>query len=569
MGRSYGRGPSRRDVPQVEVEVYESSQDSTDETSAPLGPLTTSATETVTDGGRPAGDRPGPALSAPVRSTSLEPSPLCAAGDDADSPPPDSPGQWEVFQDFMGGGSCGSSDASSTSSQSSPSSSSAGDSSDYDGELEVGAAQPCFRTQEQFFGFLLRGSQAHFTEDGYNILRSFHDKGRPAAQALPSASTVRGKITSRALQVGGLPVEVSTSPAFTYVLPSSHVRRDLSFEDTFAKFHAAEYAADQRDGAQRGSIQEYYDTPLFQNRAAWLLSDNKFSSFVLCGRLVRIGDRLDVELRNGSVVSDLVVSEAFFAGADQGLQPDDGVHAGDLVVRCEQRGCEAGLVVARHWCPSTLDALVWIESEQSVAQPAKKVDVTPTTVDGGVRGGGPATAGGGDRQRRSIFGVDKDGVPTVTVSMAFYIDGFTLADGVYMLYPGFRVEDRVSRHAVRVISIVNKGIDSDEVLKAITGDLVKGTTEGWLVADWEGRPVRALADVACFIGDYVQVSKSCRLRGHNAIAPCTLCGYTKGTGDTGVYGGGGSSVDAELVRTAARTEAVLRAVRALRERGRA
>ena len=87
---------------------------------------------------------------------------------------------------------------------------------------------------------------------------------------------------------------------------------------------------------------------MFQNPATWLLSDNKFSSFVLCGRLVRIGDRLEVELRNGSVVSDLVVSKTFFAGADQGLQPEDGVQAGDLVVRCEQRGCEAGLVVARH-----------------------------------------------------------------------------------------------------------------------------------------------------------------------------------------------------------------------------
>jgi len=93
MGRSYGRGPSRRDVPHVEVEVYESNQDSTDEMSAPLGPLTTSAIETVTDGGRPSGDRRGPALSAPVRSTSSKPSPLCAAGDAADSPPPDSPSQ--------------------------------------------------------------------------------------------------------------------------------------------------------------------------------------------------------------------------------------------------------------------------------------------------------------------------------------------------------------------------------------------------------------------------------------------------------------------------------------------
>ena len=210
---------------------------------------------------------------------------------------------------------------------------------------------------------------------------------------------------------------------------------------------------------------------------------------------------------------------------------------------------------------------MWIERQQTVAQPAKKVDVTHSTVNGSVRGGGPATAGVGDRQRRSIFGVDKDCVPTVTVSMAFHIGDFTLADGVYMLYPGLRAEDRVSRHAVRVISIVNKGIDSDKVLRAITGDLVQGTAEGWLMADWEGRPVRALADVACFIGDFVQVSKSCRLRVHNAMAPRTVCGYTKGTGDTGVYRGGGSSVDAELLRTAARTETVLRAVRALRERG--
>jgi len=107
MGRSYGRGPSRRDVPQVEVEVHESSQDFTDATSAPLGPLTTSANVTVTDCGRTAGDRRGAALSGPVRSTSSEPSPLYAAGDATDSRPPDSPGQWEVCQDIMGGGSCG------------------------------------------------------------------------------------------------------------------------------------------------------------------------------------------------------------------------------------------------------------------------------------------------------------------------------------------------------------------------------------------------------------------------------------------------------------------------------
>ena len=72
------------------------------------------------------------------------------------------------------------------------------------------------------------------------------------------------------------------------------------------------------------------------------------------------------------------------------------MHAQDLFVGCEQRGCEAGLIIARHWCPSTLDALVWIDSAQTVAQPGKKVEVTHATVDGSVRGGGPSTAAGRD-----------------------------------------------------------------------------------------------------------------------------------------------------------------------------
>jgi len=127
------------------------------------------------------------------------------------------------------------------------------------------------------------------------------------------------------------------------------------------------------------------------------------------------------------------------------------------------------------------------------------------------------------------------------------------------------VENRVSRHAARLLAVTPPGVDGDEILRLIEADMAEGATCGWVVADPDGNAVRVLLDVCFFVGDYVQVSKSSHLRGHNGVAPCSLCGYHKPGGAGIQYGGGGSAADAALARTTSRTAAVLEAVRALNE----
>jgi len=128
-----------------------------------------------------------------------------------------------------------------------------------------------------------------------------------------------------------------------------------------------------------------------------------------------------------------------------------------------------------------------------------------------------------------------------------------------MFWGGWMEEDRVSRHAARLLAVTPPGADGDAVLRLLEADI----TTGWVVADPDGNSVRVLLDVCFFIGDYLQVSKSCHLRGHNGVAPCSLCAYHKPGGSGVQYGGSGSSADADLARTSARTAAVLEAVRAL------
>lgn len=121
---------------------------------------------------------------------------------------------------------------------------------------------------------------------------------------------------------------------------------------------------------------------------------------------------------------------------------------------------------------------------------------------------------------------------------------------------------RTSRQAARTVGVTPPDVDSDEVLRFVLPDLVVGMTEGWLVYDPDGKLVRVLADVSFFVGDYVQEAKSCRLMGHAALTPCTLCAY-RAPGVAGSnYGKLGSSEDVGLMRTSARSVAVGRAARA-------
>ena len=78
---------------------------------------------------------------------------------------------------------------------------------------------------------------------------------------------------------------------------------------------------------------------------------------------------------------------------------------------------------------------------------------------------------------------------------------------------------RATRSGGRVLPLTARGVCSDAVLHAIMRDLAVGAHQGWLVKDPDGAQVRVFADVAFYVGDYEQVSKSSHLRGHNARAP--------------------------------------------------
>jgi len=118
---------------------------------------------------------------------------------------------------------------------------------------------------------------------------------------------------------------------------------------------------------------------------------------------------------------------------------------------------------------------------------------------------------------------------TLQVSFIFFSDGFVSrqgrnasSGGVYMSYASCLFRSRTSRHAVRRLSVAPAGVDSDAVLVARTDGLVQGATSTWPVTDPDGRPLRVFADVAFYVGDYMQVSHTSHRRGHGARAPCPL-----------------------------------------------
>lgn len=162
----------------------------------------------------------------------------------------------------------------------------------------------------------------------------------------------------------------------------------------------------------------------------------------------------------------------------------------------------------------------------------------------------------------------KDGEALLTVSLCLNSDDFEprrgrsqSLGGVYMSYLTLMFEHRRSSHASRTICASPAGVDSDDVLRAITPDLVEGATSGWLCRRRDGTPVRVMADVAMFVGDYLQVVKTSMLMGYGAKAPCPLCTYRIPGVPGSRFGSDGSSSDVGMARTTARTRSVCRAVR--------
>jgi len=283
-------------------------------------------------------------------------------------------------------------------------------------------------------------------------------------------------------------------------------------------------------------------------------------AFVVDGVPLRSGDVIDVSLAGGPVMEGLTIGAGAFAGRGAGLRPDASVHAGDFTFPCSKDGAVVGVLNARHWLPIKHGPISWhVEGEPTSTVERVVLIHSPSRPE-------EAAAVAGDRLPGKEY-IGEDGMPTRELSLAFFLNDFVCrmgrsasVGGVYMLYLCWLFRHRTSRHAVRPIGLAAPDVDSDLFLEAISDDLVEGATVCWVIEDPEGRELRVFADIALFIGDYKQVSKTAHLMGHRANASCPLCSFTKPRGEGSFYAGKQSSREAAIMRTTERTLAVVGAV---------
>lgn len=131
--------------------------------------------------------------------------------------------------------------------------------------------------------------------------------------------------------------------------------------------------------------------------------------------------------------------------------------------------------------------------------------------------------------------------------------------GVYLSPSGLNVRSRRSQTSIRTVSLTPHGVSTNVVLDSIIGDLVTGSISGFDSYDAYGERVRIYLDIMGFVGDYPASSAVVDLKGHNATAPCTHCGFTfnKSTGmSTFAYSTSITSNNNAYMRTQQRTESL-------------
>lgn len=426
---------------------------------------------------------------------------------------------------------------------------------------------------EQLFAFLILRGQATVTQAAYRIVQRFYNSRVATllgvmrrSSWMPSLEMMRLTIAPRVRRAWALRIRhvklQSSGDAETatvgVIFPSDHVRRDFSYRATYDLF----FLAGSRGEDERKWHPEFCDSPMHKHRADVLRSGGALQAFVVQGLALRKGDIVSVFLDDGTVLERVTVGPGSFAGEEAGVRDDNSVHAGDFTFSCSRNDEQIGILNARHWLPSKHGRTTWHPVGQAVHEVSSIQMVQSAsrpTPDNSRTGTRPGEAYAGP-----------DGILTYELGLAFFMDDFVCrlgrsasAGGVYMLYLSWLFRHRASRHAVRPISLVPAGVDSDLVLKEVMDDLVEGATVGWMVRCPDGREMRVLADAALFIGDYKQVSKTSHMMGHTANAPCPLCSFTKAEGEGARYAGPSSSRDVALVRTTTRTLAVVAAVKAV------
>ena len=219
--------------------------------------------------------------------------------------------------------------------------------------------------EEHLYAYLLLRGQQHDTEQQYNVHREGFNISSPIK--LPSATFIRYDIAPVleakwmlqqnvcwARQTGKNElVEVA------YVAPSAHVWRDLLFTETFEKFKAA----DERSDSDRALHPEFVDSALFQDRETVLSTGRSVPRFQLADVFLAVGDRVDVDLQDGTGVRGAAVFDAYFAEAADELNIDACQHAGDFVVKCKLSGGEEANILAHYWHSSSLPPLSWMTDD--------------------------------------------------------------------------------------------------------------------------------------------------------------------------------------------------------------
>ena len=129
----------------------------------------------------------------------------------------------------------------------------------------------------------------------------------------------------------------------------------------------------------------------------------------------------------------------------------------------------------------------------------------------------------------------RNGMKYYVYRIILYADDFTQRStlfpkgsvgGLYMSPSSLHIKSRRSQTSIRTVSLTPPGVSTNEVLHFLIEDLVTGSLDGFICTDAFGERVTVFFDIMGFIGDYPASSGVVDLRGHNAIAPCTVCGFT-------------------------------------------
>ncbi|KAK1866141.1 hypothetical protein I4F81_008661 [Pyropia yezoensis] len=185
---------------------------------------------------------------------------------------------------------------------------------------------------------------------------------------------------SLSLAASGSAEEVSVD----CILPSAHVRRDVSFSVSFENFLSAELRSDRQCRLEP----DFIESPLFNNRPSVLMAGESIQRFSLDGVDVSTNDKLVLKLVPPHPLRRAKDLDAFFLSHESGLAPESSEHAGDFVVVCDCTTGVSGCIISRHWKASEKPSLVW-QPDGDADEPIDVVGLRVRDTGVGARRGAP------------------------------------------------------------------------------------------------------------------------------------------------------------------------------------